>query len=284
MEYLKKISGFLRKRFLGEELTEDEQREALSKNYNDWNESLKKKTMRYNVLVPTPNLLNPTETIRNKALTDAIDAGENLLKGRFKYYGNWAGAGYSGGRFYDQDEVITKEDIYNNPPVDEFDKLTLQHDLRYQKASIYETLEQRKKALREADEIFIKDAEKLLKERQLDVKQRLATRGAILAFKAKLASDIGYNIERLPEDKINQAKQVVNEYFNIRDATDIPTNTEYKRPQGLMSNIQDEYNVELPKKIDNIENKMFPQRQSNKKDIEMINAILDIINNIDIDE
>ena len=147
----------------------------------------------------------------------ALDTVEDILMGRglkFKYYGNWAGPNYSAGRFFDKDQIITKEDIKKAPPIDDLDKLTLKHDLRYQLGATRETQEQRKKALRQADEEFIREANELLNSKDLGLKQRAATLAAVKAFQAKLTFDVGYNIDRLPQAKIEEAKNVVLDHFN----------------------------------------------------------------------
>lgn len=154
----------------------------------------------------------------------ALDTVEDVLMGRglkFKYYGNWAGPNYSAGRFYDKNEIITKEDIQKAPPIDDLDALTLKHDLRYQFAATRNTQEERKKALRQADEQFIREANQLLNSKDLGLKQRAATIAAVKAFQAKLAFDVGYNIDRLPEDKIEEAKKVSLGYFNQVDPDDL---------------------------------------------------------------
>jgi hypothetical protein len=215
MELLKKAGNFLYKRFISD-LT-DEERKEIDEEIRT-GKPLSKKTM-MRITKGAPLILSPftsiEETLKGKIQSGTIETIENLAKGRFKYYGKWAGPSYSAGRFYAKDEIITKEDIDKNPPDDDLDALTLKHDLRYQLGATKQTQEQRAKALRDADELFIKEAENLLNTKQLDIKQRIATKSAILAFKAKLATNLGYNIDKLPDDRIKQAEEVVNNYFNI---------------------------------------------------------------------
>lgn len=166
------------------------------------------------VLDPT-SFLNPVSHIKGKAL----ETVEDLAKGRFKYHGNWAGPSYSAGRFFDKNEIITAEDIIKHPPTDALDALTLKHDLRYQLAATRDARDSRKKGLRLADEDFIREAEQLLKSQDLPMTLRAKTQAAILAFKAKLGSDVGYDIDQLP--RATEAKQVVMDYFNQVDPAEL---------------------------------------------------------------
>jgi hypothetical protein len=250
MELLKKAGNFLYKRFISD-LT-DEERKEIDEEIRT-GKPLSKKTFMRN-LKGAPLILSPfksiEETIKGKIKSGTIETIENLAKGRFKYYGKWAGPSYSAGRFYDKDEIITKEDIDKNQPDDELDALTLKHDLRYQLGATKQTQEQRAKALRDADELFINEAENLLNTKQLDIKQKIATKAAILAFKAKLATNLGYNIDKLPDDKIKEAEEVVNNYFNITKPE--PLRYENFIPieeNNLVFSGQDENNIDLSEPI-----------------------------------
>lgn len=204
-------------------------------------------------------ILSPPKVISDLGLSyiksKTLDTIEDLAMGRglrFKYYGNYAGPGYSAGKFYTPNEIITKEDL-KIKSVDFLDELTKEHDLRYQLGATFETQQQRKNALREADEIFIKDAEKLLNSRELDYKQRIATQLAIKAFKIKLKLDSGYNIDRLPEDKIKEARKVAQDYLNIIDLNEInQTNYDYETFQKNIINLNQD--IEELDDINNIKN------------------------------
>ena len=199
------------------------------------------------------------DVVKTVVKSSALDTVEDLLMGRglrFKYYGKWAGPSYSAGKFYEKNQIITKDDIINNKPIDDLDNLTLQHDLRYQLGATKQTQEQRKQALRYADEEFIRDAEKLLNSKDLDLKQKVATIAAIKAFKIKLSFDTGYNIDKLPEDKIKEAEDVVLNYFNQVNPENLPKQ-QYEKPsiglieQNLENNIDlSENNINISKPQD----------------------------------
>lgn len=282
--FFSRLGTKLKERFLGESLTEEEQQELKDKKYNidSWSKGLRSKLWKNNVMVPLPDLLNPVGIAKGKAFTSAVEGLENLAKGKFKFWGNWAGPSYSAGRYFDKDEIITKEDIVNAPPVDDLDNLTLKHDLRYQRGATKNTPQERKEALRYADKQFIEEAQKLLNSKDLDTKQRLATQGAILAFKAKLASDIGYNVDKL--DNPNASK-VVDDYLNeVQNPTF--NGRSYSAPKGLQQNIEDEFNIAIPRQVNNIERKLNlkPKPQNKNNNIEAIKAIQQLLFSLEDDD
>jgi hypothetical protein len=166
-------------------------------------------------------VLDPSSFFNPKSIAkgQTLEAIERLAKGQFKYHGNWAGPSYSAGRFFDKDEIITTDDIIRNPPTDPLDALTLKHDLRYQLAATRDTLEARRKGLRLADEDFIREAEELLNSQSMSAGLRAKTLAAVVAFKGKLKSDLGYKIDKLPN--ADEAKSVVMDYFNQVDPSEL---------------------------------------------------------------
>lgn len=225
-------------------------------------------------------LLNPPTSAGAVASTklkgDILDTVERVgMDGSFKYYGNWGGPLYSAGRYYKKDEAITKDDIKNNPPQDKLDELFLKHDLRYQRAVTNANPEDRKRSLRYADELFIKEAQELLKSGNASISEKIAGNGAILAFKTKLATDVGYNSDYLDDPN---ARSTVNEYFNEVDNTAPIKNDVYVYPSNLLQNqIEMEYNVPVNKKIDNINEKLFERQKSDSEVIHDIENIRNII-------
>lgn len=179
-------------------------------------------------------ILDPISSLnpKNIAISKGLETAENLVKGRFQYHGNWAGPNYSAGRYFEKGEIITKDDILSSPPVDKLDALTLLHDLRYQLAATKPSQSQRKEALRYADKQFIEEAEKLLDSQDIPTEERVKTNAAVVAFKAKLTSDIGYNIDRL--QNWEEAKNVVLDYFNQVDPNDIPKEYDKFRQEELL--------------------------------------------------
>lgn len=282
MEYLKNIGSFLKNRFLGEDLTESEQKEVKDivegrKNYDDMSNNLFKKVYKENkIFLPSSNI---SDLITGKIKTKPIELIDDLLKGRFKYYGKWGGPNYSSGRFYDKDEIITRDDILNNQPDDDLDMLFRAHDLRYQRSATRKNAQERKEGLRYADEVFIKEATDLLNSKNLDLQQRVAAKSAILGFKAKLASDIGYNIDHLDNE---EARNIVNEFFNEVDPVD---NYEYvDNRQVILDNIENEYNIGSYDNSDFVNSKLFDNENSGyelEKDIETVNNVLEILEILD---
>lgn len=218
-------------------------------------------------------ILNPPTTASGLGSTklkgDVLDTLERVaMDGSFKYYGNWGGPLYSAGKYYKKNQIITKEDIQKNPPQDKLDELFLKHDLRYQRAATNNTAEDRKRGLRYADELFIKEAEDLLKSQETTLKEKIAGKAAILAFKGKLATDIGYNADQIIDP---EARKVVNEYFGQVD-NDAPIKEHvYVAASGLQQNQQD---------TDYSEQTAAPSVQP-RKDIETIQAIQNILYAID---
>ena len=145
---------------------------------------------------------------------DLLDKVEKLtFNNAFRYYGKYGGPSYSAGKYTEPGQIITSKDIEENPPDDELDKLYLEHDLRYQMASTESDAQKRKDETRRADEIFIRDAERLAK-KGLDLMTLGALKASVLAFKAKLATDIGYNIDQETDP---EAMEVAKKYFNLRN-------------------------------------------------------------------
>jgi hypothetical protein len=165
-------------------------------------------------------LINPPSTIPALLTTvgtsKAIEKGRELtFKGGFTYHGKYGGPSYSAGRFYKPGELITIDDIDKNPPEDALDALYLKHDLRYQEASTYDDPQTRKQKTREADEIFIREAEDLAKTQKLDLKTLSYLKGSVIAFKAKLLSDVGYNVDQISDQE--KALETYNKYFKISE-------------------------------------------------------------------
>ena len=225
-------------------------------------------------------LLNPPTSgsalLGTKLKSDLLDDVERLaLDGSFKYYGNWGGPLYSAGKYYKKNEAITKDDIMKNPAQDKLDELFLKHDLRYQRGATNTTPEARKQALRYADELFIKEVNDLLKSGKASIKEQIAGKSAQLAFKAKLASDIGYNVDYLDNP---EARKTVNEYFNEVD-NDAPIKKDvYVYPSQILENeIEKEYSIPVTKKFDNINESLFNRQKETlelTKDIENIRDII----------
>jgi len=213
MDWLGEIITHVKRSFIPEEKAGERERfeSAISQG-----KAPPKERIQGGALVLDPSsFFNPKSLVQGKVL----ETVENLAKGRFKFSGNWGGPSYSAGRFFDKDEYITMDDIIKNPPTDALDELTLKHDLRYTLAATRDARDARKKGLRLADEDFIREAEQLLKSQDLPFTLRAKTQAAILAFKGKLASDLGYNIDQLPNS--TQAKQVVMDYFNQVDPAEL---------------------------------------------------------------
>ncbi|MBK9285064.1 MAG: hypothetical protein IPM51_12225 [Sphingobacteriaceae bacterium] len=211
-----------------------------------------------------------------KAEGELYDTVERLaLDGSFKFYGNWGGPLYSAGKYYKRDEAITKDDIMKNPPQDKLDELFMKHDLRYQRGATNQSPEDRKQALKRADELFIKEVNELLKSGQASIKEQIAGRSAELAFKAKLASDIGYNIDYLDNP---EARKTVNEYFNEVDNDAPIKNDVFVYPSQLFQNeIEKEYNIPVLNKFDNINDKLFESQKQElelRQDIEIIRDVI----------
>lgn len=216
------IRDYNRNKFVNELPTEERDSFLFLEKKHGYQKAVKDYVLQHPAIV-TPMTMIPPASIeapfsaakyaKDKFIMGTLDKIDKLAQGKFKYWGNWGGPSYSSGRYYDTNEMITKQDIQMNPPKDRLDALYLAHDLRYQQAATFYNQSQRHKALRTADEIFIKDAESLLKNyHDIDITQQLAAKASILAFKAKLKTDMGYDIEQIPNAK--EAKQVAENYLN----------------------------------------------------------------------
>lgn len=234
-------------------------------------------------------LLNPpttTAAVTNTQLkASALDAIERAtFDGAFKYYGNYGGPNFSAGKYYKRNEIITKDDLLNTPAKDDLDKLFLEHDLRYQRGATHETVDERSQALRHADKLFVKDVEDLLRSKDLDLLQRTAANGAMLAFKSKLATDIGYKIDRLfhPDARI-----VADEYLRQIDPNSLPKLEYENTHKPITSQVEDEYEIFKPDRRKAIEKELFTEKENEsrlQRDIEKYQDIIDFINDIDIDD
>jgi len=123
-----------------------------------------------------------------------VDRGVDRLADAFRgrWYGNYGGPGYSGGRFLRPDEHISPADL-RVPPTDKLDALFRAHDIRYALGATKDTRKARAEALREADKSFIREAARLIRSDQLTLGQRMAAEAAMTGFRAKLASGAGYD-------------------------------------------------------------------------------------------
>lgn len=212
MDLLNEAVSYVKKAFLPEEKPGERQR---------FEEQMRTGKFRPERIQGGALVLDPSSFFNPKSIAkgQTLEAIERLAKGQFKYHGNWAGPSYSAGRFFDKDEIITTDDIIRNPPTDSLDALTLKHDLRYQLAATRDTLEERRKGLRLADEDFIREAEEMLNSQSMSTGLRAKTLAAVVAFKGKLKSDLGYKIDKLPN--ADEAKAVVMDYFNQVDPSEL---------------------------------------------------------------
>lgn len=174
-----------------------------------------RKNVKGSGIVDPSSLLNP----KSQILGQSLEFIEDLIKGRFKYHGNYAGPSYSAGRKFEKNQIITEKDL-RVKPTDRLDALTQKHDLRYQLGATLKTVESRKNALRFADELFIREAKDMLNSEEIGVEEYAKTFLAIQGFKIKLKTDIGYEIEQIPEHDLEEAKKVVHDFFGTEDLTD----------------------------------------------------------------
>lgn len=142
--------------------------------------------------LPTPEGAAFSKTI------NAIDEFfHNARAGRFAYDGLNAGPGYSLGKFYGDNEVITSDQIRRLAGNDKLDNIYLQHDLLYTDAVLHQDAINREKALRYADELYIRKAKAYLEDPNISFTSRLKTLAAIEAFERKIKYGIGYQLKQL---------------------------------------------------------------------------------------
>lgn len=274
---LKKVGGFLKERFLGPDISQEEYEifQHESKKGHKISKELQDRHIKGGALslsIPT----SVKEYLGSKALSESADFLDNIAQGRFKYHGQNAGPNYSLGKFYGQNEVITKNQLKKRSG-DKLDDIYLQHDLLYTKASLYGTPEQREKALRHADQVFVKKAKEYVKNHDLSLVDSIKTNTAIKAFEAKQKLGVGYKIDQLDrpyyvDDDGNykwttheEVNNTVNEHLKEYDfeSLDIPNETlgyDIKRPANniieknqLMSNeVENEFGIAPESNFTNI--------------------------------
>lgn len=131
----------------------------------------------------------------------AVDAAADVYNGR--WWGNFGGPLYSGGRNLAPDEPITARDIEVKPR-DKLDKLFKRHDLFTARAQTLATPKERADAVREADRIVIEEINDLLNRDAISGVERAAAIWAAAGFRAKLQyhkySDPGTLRAGNPED------------------------------------------------------------------------------------
>lgn len=146
-----------------------------------------------------------------------LDTLEKLaFDNSFTYYGNWGGPNYSSNRNFKKGEQLTKDDVFQ-PSQDKLDELYKQHDLRYTLAMSKDDPKQRRNLLRDADLIFIRDAEKYLGSGKSTFKEKIYGYPSIKAFKAKLHFDLGYNVDQIPID--DSTENEIKKYIDFNDPT-----------------------------------------------------------------
>jgi hypothetical protein len=224
-------------------------------------EEQRKKPIGSGIIDPA-SLFKPSSHFLGKGLEFLDD----LTKGHFKYYGNYAGPSYSAGKRFEKNQIITKSDLQVKPK-DHFDALTQQHDLRYQLAATHESADARKRGLRYADEIFIRDAEKLLNSRDLDATQYAAAWAAIQAFKLKLKTDMGYNVDQIPGHDIDEAKAVVHDFFNTTDISELKFKPQTQDAPRLFSDADWE-ELELNEKADQLKQEVEDQTEGQETELQ----------------
>lgn len=176
-------------------LTPDEQAEINEFGYDSKNvrpETLKKAFNAVPVaLIPDSVASIPAGSVIGK-IGETID---NLAYGSFAIpKTNWGGPLYSAGKTFAKNQIITPQDL-EVKPTNKADELYKLHDIDTQESSTKPTLDQRIEAIKEADRKFISRAEDVLRRDNLTTYEKFLLHSSILAFKAKLKTDIGYKTQ-----------------------------------------------------------------------------------------
>lgn len=172
---------------------------------------------------------------------------------RFKIPGTqYGGPLYSSGRFYEPNEIITIADLKKVPPAHEADRLYMIHDVEYQAAATKEKLADRIDGLKEADKMYIKRAQDLLKTGNVSLSERGLLLSSIIAFKSKLKSGIGYEnavVDRIMDPKAldafyylfpkNIERNLPSQTLDIKTVGEMPKNYLYLDSQPIIRNNYD---------------------------------------------
>jgi len=161
-----------------------------------------------------------------------IDFVGSLFRGEpsFRYYGNYGGPNWSGGRRFRGGEPIGPAAL-SVAPVDFLDSLYRAHDIRYSRAALKDTKEQRIAALKAADRALIRGISDGIDSGKISgLTAKIAGEASLQAFRIKLAtgsySDPSLDVSRREDwDKfytLELGETLADEAYYDDDDTDEP--------------------------------------------------------------